>query len=158
MQLIALLIHLFISCHANFAHGKKWTAPDLEVAVQGLNRVLEGGQWCDLKSDEARQLMLPLRPAWENSLKELTKRTPLASQKKMALACQTTCTCGLWLVIFDHQPGLKKAELDQIRNQQRNMTPSGRDACLKKRTDLCKSLLTELKLTAEKEFKSEGAY
>ena len=158
MQQIAILISLVISIPAVFAEGKKWTAPDLEVAIQGLNHVIEGGSWCDLKPEEARQLMLPLRPAWENSLKDLVKRSTLASQKKQALSCQSTCTCGLWLVVFDHQPGIKKDEIDRIRKQQKDSTPADRLACLKKRAELCKTLLPELKRLSEKEFKSEGAF
>jgi hypothetical protein len=158
MRAFTLLICFLLSSQAVFAGGKKWTSPDLEIAVQGLNDVIEGGTWCGLKPDEARHLMLPLRPAWEQSLKALGKRASFTEERKQALSCKTTCTCGLWIVLFDHKPGLKKGEMDLIRQLQKNTSPEDRQSCLKKRTDLCTSLLPELKKVADSEFKSDAAF
>jgi hypothetical protein len=158
MRVLTLLICILLLGQAVFAAGKKWSSPDLEIAVQGLNHVIEGGTWCGLKPDEARHLMLPLRPEWEQSLKALGKRSTLAAEKKQALACKSTCTCGLWIVLFDHKPGLKPGEMDLIRQHQKSTTPEDRQSCLKKRADLCTSLLPELKRVADKEFKSEAAF
>lgn len=158
MRAISFLVCFLLSSQAVFAGGKKWSSPDLEIAVQGLNHVIEGGTWCGLKPEEARHLMLPLRPAWEHSLKALGKRSSFAAERKQALACKSTCTCGLWGVLFDHKPGLKKGEMDLIRKQQKESTPADRQTCLKKRTDLCTTLLPELKKVADSEFNSEGAF
>ena len=158
MRVLILLICFLLPGQAVFAGGKKWSSPDLEIAVQGLNHVIEGGNWCGLKPDEARHLMLPLRPAWEQSLKALGKRSSLAAERKQALACKSTCTCGLWIVLFGHKPGLKKDEMDLIRQHQQDTSMSDRLSCLKKRTDLCTSLLPELKKVADSEFKSDAAF
>jgi hypothetical protein len=158
MSWIALLISFMVSNGAVFAAGKKWTPIDFESAIQGLNLVLEGGSWCGLTPEDARHLMLPLRPAWEDSLKELGKPSSLVNHKKQALNCKSTCTCGLWIVVFGHRRGLSPVELDRLRQSQRETTRTEREVCMKKRTDLCKSLLPEMKRIADQEFKSDAAF
>lgn len=158
MVRVAVLFFLMLSSTAVFAARKKWTSSDFETAIQGLNLVLEGGAWCGLSPEDARHLMLPLRPAWENSLKDLAKRPSLAKDKQQALACKSSCTCGLWIVLYGLRPGLAPSELERLRKYQRETTRTEREACMKKRTDLCTTLLPEMKRVADRNFKSEGAF
>lgn len=158
MTWIACLVSLVISSGAVFAGVKKQSPLDYEVAIQGLNLVLEGGAWCDLKPEDARHLMLPLRPAWEKSLKALAQRKSLHPERRAALQCKSSCTCGLWIALFEKRPGLSSSELERIKKIQREATPEERQACMKRRSDLCKTLVPELKKIADREFKSEGAY
>jgi hypothetical protein len=158
MTWIAFLVSLVISSGAVFAGVKKHPPPDYELAIQGLNLVLEGGTWCNLKPNDARHLMLPLRPAWENALKDLTQRKALPSERKKALQCKSSCTCGLWTALFEKRSGLSPSELERIKKHQRETKQEERQACLSRRVDLCKTLLPELKRIADRDYRSEGAY
>lgn len=147
-----------ISISAVFAAGKNWTLVDYEIALRGIDRSIQGEPWCQLKPDEARHLLLPLRPLWEETLKKTRKRMSLAALRTQAKKCSKNCTCDLWALVLDEKPGSFPEERALLRAKTKSESRNKNDVCLRARQDLCRTLLPELRASADRDYRSESNF
>jgi hypothetical protein len=153
-----LAFSVLISSPAVFARPALERALDHETALRGLSEVIDGGEWCSLGTGEAKTLLLPLRPLWEESLKEVARKSTMRALIKRSKKCETECTCGFLATVLEKKKNRNRTLIDALEKREKSTSKELKLACLRKRKDLCKTLLPRLRKVAEKEYRSEGNF
>jgi hypothetical protein len=132
---------------------------EFESAILGLSSAIDGKDWCGATVENAKLMMLPLRPIYEKKLALEKKKRSTSSILKSAQHCKETCLCSLFLELLSNRKGLSKTALDSIQAQAKEIGPIEQAACLKRSISLCKTpLLPSLRAIGLKDYHAEGAY
>ena len=132
---------------------------DFETAILGLSSAIEGKDWCGATVENAKLMMLPMRPIYEKKMATEKKKRSIASLLKHAHHCQEACLCPLYLELLSGRKGVSKTDLESIQASAKETSINDQARCLKRSVRLCKTpLLPSLRAIGLKEYHAEGAY
>jgi hypothetical protein len=147
------------------AYGAEAPNVTLETVARTLN-VLDAlstgaklGGGCKISAEEAKALIQPLRPLWDEKVKI---PSPALWKRKEALvkkweSCSTHCLCPAYASALD-AAGLPPAQGKSIRAKAAAQTEKQRLACAKKSTSLCKSSLMDYLRAESAQYQAESSH
>ena len=146
--LLLLLSNLFLLPAAFAGKSQGHSLNQLYAAANVLRVVVDNGTFCDLKVEEAANLIQSLHAMIDQQISKIEKPK---NYLKSHARCELNCECGLAADVLEHVSVNKltkkeKAELSEIQSKAAKMTHEQAVGCAQHNVSFCKSpLLNELR-------------